>query len=995
MSSGPASKKRKIEPTVSSDMEDATPPVQDQTIRGIVKRDSPAWNLFRNLARGDFQHDFGENEPGRDKFVPSDASRFFEIAKNVSSKGKVKLLADFNKIANNSAQNNLFKILKSKFDENLVPPNEEEEPDPEEFFDEVELLNAVGVVFDQIKNEVRSVADGTIIDKTFSVLGLSREYTICSSMYRLGERGQDGYNDNRNVSKMFETVTGGKKKFAIIVDASGGLPLTELLNTTLRPEQTEATTFYILENIENTSDSATKLTNIKPKGQGLQPDLRFLKDDTNTVVYPLWDNSSDQKSNIYSKLKIVLNRISDDEVEANILLVDNDGNTIQAFNIGDVANSSNVKNASLYALAVFMEKGLVPEAYVYTLIKRMGDWCQALSLLDRSRKYKVLDINRQQVGETTLQELSTDTEIGIVTNDRILLAYSILLGLNVFYTSAMDIARLIYFKNKNDLPSGDALETRANEIFTSVTLTGTSESDKQPITEMITEQIASIQAESDISSYIRRLKNFLSNAGRLRYEFDALRQQYATAKANYEQDGASAFDKFNAANICASIVAKLRIDTDFNTKTIDDIRQEIYPGSQADTIRLGALQVKLKTGARIMKSIEVTEAKNILLGVRDDIRQVLKKGLLTGEQIRGLLRSPPPEEAGEPRSISNIREILTVTPTIGLVIDSPLSGGGQDGGATKEEIKAVYNGIRTKSIRLLESADTEQTSTVNIYKRGDKYIDEKLNAYTVTDEYIVTAEDLTAISKVFNDTKVGIRKEHHYVILKGLVLLADIETQKLELLFQQGLTEEDKELSEDIREPEWSIPGTVQYEQLQMSWQIIYQLERWTSQNIHTQWAASESTDPLERLNNIRTRIMEHPSLSVVPADLTETATIQTNFVNPGRYREEIPQRLIGNLRLNDQDMSILGHAIETAIIEDNGNVVKAVSDWMDTYREGQVKTDILALVETVTNQIRTETSQRIPLSGVKRPRGFGGTYRAGKPKRRHSTFRNPVKADI
>ena len=394
-------------------------------VRGITRRDVIVWNLFRNLARGDFRHDFNERVNTRDLIMQGDENRFFEIAKRFSKKGDVWLRTNFRKYVNQT----IFDILSNSFDNILPPPPMTQNP-TNNFLHEPDLLSMVGIDFEGIKKDIKTLEIGAAIERTFTIPEVgSRDYIIRSSSYRQGARGETGYKENRNITQMFREVTGSKQKFALIVDASGGLPLTEILNTSLNVYEPGGE-FFIIENIENSSDSATKLSNLKKTTDANRPPpkLSFLKDKENTVVYPLWNFAQDPKSNIYASLKIVLNRISDDEVEANIIHVDAEGNTIQTFNIGDVANSSNVKNATLAALAVFIDQGIVYESFVYTLIKRMGDWCQALSMLDLDRVYSILNQDQQPTGETTLRDMLVDTEIGVVTNDRILLAFCILHG---------------------------------------------------------------------------------------------------------------------------------------------------------------------------------------------------------------------------------------------------------------------------------------------------------------------------------------------------------------------------------------------------------------------------------------------------------------------------------------------------------------------------------------------------------------------------------------
>ena len=878
-------------------------------VRGITRRDVITWNLFRNLARGDFRHDFNERVNTRDLIMKGDENRFFEIAKRFSKKGDVWLRTNFNKYVNKT----IFDILSNSFDAILPPPPITQNPD-NDFYHEPELLRMVGIDFEGIKNEVKNLKIGAAIEKKFTISEVgTRDYIIRSSSYRLGLKGIDdvGYSQNRNVTKMFREVT-GKEKFALIIDASGGLPLTEILNTSLNPYEPGGE-FFIIENIENSSDSATKLSNLKKTTDATRPPpkLSFLKDKENTVVYPLWNFPQDPKSNIYTSLKIVLNRISDDEVEANIIHVDAEGNTIQTFNIGDVANSSNVKNATLAALAVFIDQGIVYESFVYTLIKRMGDWCQALSMLDLDRVYSVLNQDRQLIGDKTLRDMMVDTEIGVVTNDRILLAFCILHGLNVFFTSAMDLARLIYFKNKNDVPSGEGLDKRSEELYASAQILP----EIPDIISDIVNESNQIISQTDLPKYILQLRNFMSNVGRLRYEFDTLTKQYNDSKQEYDDskrksemsekveqlnDSEQKYEtsekvkRFNAANAMVSSLAKIQLDIQYNTKTFTELKAGQYPGSPRDTIRIDALGKKLASGARITKSVEIVEAKEILLSVRDDLKQVVAKGIVPN--VSALIRTN--FIPSTPRGQGNYDEILSVMPTLTILIPGPQQGGAH--------VDAVYDLIRKRSIRLLPKYADEFTSTVNVYKQGSQYIDEKLNAYTVSDEYIVTEDDLQVIQSFINNREGSNPSKADYIKNKYLLLLCDIQLNKLFTLDWQPLTK-----GED---PGYFEEGTIQKEQFLSIWNRAAELELAVGGEFST------TNNIQAKLNAIRTRLIQRFPLTSTP-EIQESLTLQTVAGRASYLTLTIVQRFAKDLgllvrdTLNENELHRLGVIIESNLI--------------------------------------------------------------------------------
>lgn len=807
-------------------------------VRGITSRDGVVWALFRALARGDFQHDFNERVDTRDLIVAKDEERFFEIAKRVSTKGSVWLRTTFKKYINQT----IFNVLSSKID-TILPAGPGGVPADPAFLSEDDLLSLVGIPFSEIKEAARKLTTGQIPGPNgqptydFRVPGLpkARSYTLRTSSYRLGERGTPGYSENRNVSQMFRDVT-GKNKFAIIVDASGGLPLTELLNSTLQPTSNEGGEFFILENIENDADSATKVSSLKATGVYPQiPKVNFLVDETTTVVYPLWKIAQDPKSNIYSSLQIVLNRIKEGEVEANISIVDSAGKVTETFQIGDVANSSNVKNATLYALATFLEKGIVPESLVYTLIKRMGDWCQALSLLDLDRVYSILDTDREPTGTTTtLRSMLVDTEIGLVTNDRILLAFAVMLGLNVFFTTAMDTARLIYFKNNDDVPSGEALDKRTEEIYQSAIAT-----DLRPEVaaqtaafETMKTYLDSVKTETNITEYIRKLRTITSNLAKLRVELTTLSNAYKAALDAYPSQ--TGIKKFTTANSLVSILTKLKVDIAYNLKTFEEIAAEVYPGSQAERIRLDALTTKLAAGGRITKSVEVVEAKEILLRVRDDLVQILDKDLLTPAELQSLLRTD--FKAPNERVQTNYDEVLSVIPTIRTVLPGVQTGGGVT------SLEQAYNALRTRTIRLVPPGIPELTSTINIYTPGSVYVDEKLEAYSVSDDCIVTDGDSHVFDDMFDaapeGTPVPAGPIPPYVCLKYLLLVRDYQQTKFDRLVST---------SDDQLDPETKrfVKGSVADQAFHELASRLDQLAAVTAQNVWPTTLSVYHTRPL------------------------------------------------------------------------------------------------------------------------------------------------------
>jgi len=741
--------------------------VSPDPVRGVTLRDAVIWMLYRRLARGDFHHDFGERTATRDLMVAGDENRFFEIAKNISTKGSVWLRTQFK---DRFVGKTLFELLGNYFDQVLLPPLFKSTDN--EFADENTLITAItGLPYDEIKRRaVAAEGANPSGNVNVNVAGVTRRYTVRSSSYRAGPRPPEGpanavawdlYKQNRNISSMFQEVT-GKSRFALIVDATGGLSLTEILNASLSPPPSSSCQFYIIQNIENASDSADKVQHIKQRA-GISPaaSIFYLRDAVDNVVYPLWGPEElDQKSNLFASMQISLTRLMDGTVEADITAGPD------TFHIGDVANASNVKNATLAAAAVMVEKGIVPEVFVYTLIKRMGDWCQALSLLDLDRKYTIRNQDQQDLPTTTtLRDMLVDTEIGVVTNDRILLAFCLLHGLNVFFTSAMDIARLIYFKNADDVPDGPRLTDRTVQLYANyvrdfeATKAATNEL-ATGLLALVTAKVGEITATTELPEYLARVKAFTVIVSRLDSSaitpFD-LQSDTADLVANnaiYINPDPAVIprDKFSAVTKMVAILAKMNTRLTTGRKALAMLTSGEYPGKSVIDVRVAALATKLGQG-RAPNSVPIVEARDTLVRVREDVELIVKNIPSLTESLQQIF-NPTQLVLPDGRVGDNHREVLKgLDPTRLILGMSPtgvvLSGGGQRGGGPN--IAAAYAALRTRMIRVLPPGYPEKTSTTNTYVQGDDYVDDKLRVYTVVDEYIVTKEDATTFDLFFAD----------------------------------------------------------------------------------------------------------------------------------------------------------------------------------------------------------------------------------------------------
>ena len=420
--------------------------------------------LLRKFGFADFRHDFDEKTATRDLIMASDMKRFMEILQRYSVDSRVNAKITFmNKYVNNT----LYGLLREQFGKVLYPIAHAKPLVDKDVLHEEDIMQQVGLNYPALKLAIKGPLPVTrIVPGGFSLGGTTkRAYTIRAQTYKFN-------GGTRNLSSLFMDVTGGKTKFALIIDATGGLSTTSFGDADLEPSPPPGTTcdFLIINNLENDADSADKLKTFNIKGPELsRPTIGIMRDLESTVVYPVWtENEQAHGANIFSGVRIIMNRTGDGQVEADMFFPNEidmgGGKKIPAgttYNIGDLSETSNVKNATLNAVATLMMEPKHPgKPFLFTLIKRMGDWCQALSLLDRSRPYKIVRPDKADKPVTLTDLAAQEYEIGIVTNDRILLAYSLMLGLNIFFTSGSDISSLIYFKNNSDIQNAGQLATQ-------------------------------------------------------------------------------------------------------------------------------------------------------------------------------------------------------------------------------------------------------------------------------------------------------------------------------------------------------------------------------------------------------------------------------------------------------------------------------------------------------------------------------------------------------
>ena len=264
------------------------------------------------------------------------------------------------------------------------------------------------------------------------------------------------------------TVASESNVFVMIIDASF-ISMTEIKKAVgLHGDKPDKPiTVYIIRSVENSADAATKISNLDDERNNIS--VYYLDDDDYISISPPFDNVNymNQMSNLFTTLSVKFYR-KNDEITVEITNTNGSITTIH-----DIGNKSEINKATSLAFEQLiiqyaktngrLTQQSWEEILVFLLLKRSGDWRQALCLLDRDRKYSVKNMNNTSTNgpKISLNDLITThrnrIEIFLMTHDRILLTYALYLGLNVGYSLRTPIRGidssvtwLLYFKNIAD-----------------------------------------------------------------------------------------------------------------------------------------------------------------------------------------------------------------------------------------------------------------------------------------------------------------------------------------------------------------------------------------------------------------------------------------------------------------------------------------------------------------------------------------------------------------
>ena len=753
--------------------------------RGIQSREKDVTDKLMTVAQSDFAHDFGENVPERDKYMKEDLQRFVEIAQGYGI-GKVKALTTgFTSVLGSTP----YKLLASSIINNRIFPVQGNET---LFLNEERALKDLGIDYLAIKAAFKAemkknaatlnTATLTIPNLVFNAPGgETRTYEVTGVLMK--DKGGEGV---LNIASRFQTVSRGKTNFALIVDASGGLSMTSIVNSDIGPEPVSKSTFYIIENIENDSDSATKLKHFdKPKIPGReakQPDLFFLRDQVDTVLYPNFklDVAKADGELLFGSADLVLSRAGDD-MEADFTFPGDDG----TYHIENISQNANVKNASLNIVASALAEGAtinqttnaldipsgIKKPYLFPYIKRVGDWCQALSLLDGSRKYSILDSEHNPTGgEGTLDDLrknEIDTAVGLLTLDRILLGYALSLGVDVFFTTAPDLRLLLYFHNtETTLTDKDYLDRIVDLKRDYETASASIGKDK--VSDIIGEGTAYIKASTNEVDYIQRLRSVFYRLSILRTDFTTLGEKLASINTELgtTQDPKTAFGLYSEG---ITILSKLKADEAHNTTQRTSFAT--YPSLVEEKRTFTMIQTR--PGSR---GAVTTLMKILSKDLYNDAIQCQKLFVKYGKPIENLLNYP----SADPVFIN----IFTALKEIRILFGAAQTGGGPgDIESLKQFIVtplesnvyyAVANGTPPPDVVINE--DTPLPLILHSY-----YRDKESYPYTVVDNYIITREDLPVFRRIYSSGIEGVTPEDQkFLARRIMILFLDILQGELE-----------------------------------------------------------------------------------------------------------------------------------------------------------------------------------------------------------------------
>lgn len=412
--------------------------------------------LLTKKAWGDFVHDF--DDPVRANVtvgvlntVPIEVT---SSIKKLYGQLSEKIIAASGK---NSAT--AFQLFKPYF-KSTIPPAIPPVVIPDKVLHENDITGLVGIPYAAIVAALKATTPAKLPPTkiAFSASGAIRNYEVSAATEKIAGKHQ-------HMVSCLNRLT-GRTEIVLMWDA-GACEISEIgapFDTSVLPgfDPNGKYDIYFINSKENLSDPAPKPTVDTLSTKNPNVNLYFLEewDPTETTIYPAWPTSNeeftatqgDQNTNLYSGYRLITKRGEGKTVSGTLFT--KGGKQIE---IADIKETSKVANAVTTAV-LDMLLGKSPEEFMSPiLLKRAGDWCQALTLLDRSRRYRIIPGkgNVQRGGGYEVDKPVTlanfeknNAAIALITNDRVLLAFAIALGLHVLFTNVRNgINWLVLFQN--------------------------------------------------------------------------------------------------------------------------------------------------------------------------------------------------------------------------------------------------------------------------------------------------------------------------------------------------------------------------------------------------------------------------------------------------------------------------------------------------------------------------------------------------------------------
>jgi hypothetical protein len=246
----------------------------------------------------------------------------------------------------------------------------------------------------------------------------------------------------------FKEFFGSENTVNFMIDAMS-FKFMELISTLKGPK----ININLIINRESLNDPATKITEFIKPHSGVVGNILYDRS-ANAVVYPHITNKTGYENFFYSKFDFILGPLLLEQsgpkgiVKSSLRNVEirNPLNKQLVTTIENPKEFNTINAVWNFVESIFKDNSLKASAAFQA--KRSGDWLQTLSSIDTSRIY---------ASPSNGKIHKIDGEIILVTHDRVLLWYSLIMGINVvFTTKESEIAEgdkrskkyMVYFKNK-------------------------------------------------------------------------------------------------------------------------------------------------------------------------------------------------------------------------------------------------------------------------------------------------------------------------------------------------------------------------------------------------------------------------------------------------------------------------------------------------------------------------------------------------------------------